>query len=67
MAEFVYRHGGNIIHAEQHTDAERGIFFQRVEFELDKDLTTDTPGEILRRALDAREAKRTRERASEQS
>jgi len=40
---------------------------QRVELELDKDLTTDTPGEILRRALDAREAKRTRERASEQS
>src|SRR5438105_3568778 len=35
VAEFVYRHGGNIIHAEQHTDAERGIFFQRVEFELD--------------------------------
>src|SRR5205814_1234478 len=40
---------------------------QRVELELDKDLTTDTPAEILRRALDAREAKRTRERASEQS
>ena len=40
---------------------------QRVELELDKDLTTDRPGEILRRALDAREAKRTRERASEQS
>jgi len=41
---------------------------QRVELEIDKDLTTDTPAEILRRALDAREAKRERsERASEQS
>jgi formyltetrahydrofolate deformylase len=34
VANFVYRHGGNIIHAEQHTDAEQGIFFQRVEFSL---------------------------------
>jgi protein required for attachment to host cells len=41
---------------------------QRVELEVDKDLTTDTPGEILRRALGALEAKRERsERASEQS
>ena len=41
---------------------------RRVELEIDKDLTTDTPGEILRRALDAREAKRERSaRASEQS
>ncbi|HEY3177604.1 MAG TPA: host attachment protein [Casimicrobiaceae bacterium] len=40
---------------------------QRVELEIDKDLTTDTPAEILRRALDARNAKRARERASEQS
>ena len=40
---------------------------QRVELEIDKDLTTDTPGEILRRAFDAREAKLLRERASERS
>jgi formyltetrahydrofolate deformylase len=38
-AEFIARHDGNIIHAEQHVD--RGgvetdpVFFQRVEFELD--------------------------------
>jgi protein required for attachment to host cells len=37
-----------------------------VELEIDKDLTTDTPREIVRRALEAREAKRLRERASEQ-
>jgi len=41
---------------------------RRVELEIDKDLTTDTPGDILRRALDAREAKRERsERVSAQS
>jgi formyltetrahydrofolate deformylase len=34
VAEFVYRHGGNIVHADQHTDAQEGIFFQRVEFSL---------------------------------
>jgi formyltetrahydrofolate deformylase len=26
--------GGNILHAEQHTDREAGVFFQRVEFDL---------------------------------
>jgi protein required for attachment to host cells len=41
---------------------------RRVDLEIDKDLTTDTPGDILRRALDAREAKRERsERVSAQS
>jgi formyltetrahydrofolate deformylase len=35
VAEFVYAHGGNILHAEQHTDIDEGVFFQRVEFELD--------------------------------
>ena len=40
VAEFVARHGGNIVHAEQHTDVEstaspESVFFQRVEFELD--------------------------------
>ncbi|HVX19607.1 MAG TPA: formyltetrahydrofolate deformylase [Acidimicrobiales bacterium] len=35
VADFVFRHGGNIVHADQHNDAERGVFFQRVEFELE--------------------------------
>ena len=35
VAEFVFRHGGNILHAEQHTDTDEQIFFQRVEFALD--------------------------------
>ena len=33
---------------------------QRVDLEVDKDLTTDTPSEILRRTLEVREAKRER-------
>jgi formyltetrahydrofolate deformylase len=35
MAEWVYRHDGNIVHADQHTDASESVFFQRIEFELD--------------------------------
>ena len=35
VANFIAAHGGNIVHAEQHTDAVEGIFFQRVEFALD--------------------------------
>ena len=34
VAGFIAEHGGNIVHAEQHTDFEARIFFQRVEFEL---------------------------------
>lgn len=32
VSTFIDEHGGNIIHAEQHTDTEESIFFQRVEF-----------------------------------
>jgi formyltetrahydrofolate deformylase len=35
VADFVWRHGGNIVDAEQHTDRTDGMFFQRVEFDLD--------------------------------
>lgn len=35
VASFVSDHGGNIVHADQHTDSELGIFFQRIEFELE--------------------------------
>ncbi|MFM7069057.1 MAG: formyltetrahydrofolate deformylase [Actinomycetes bacterium] len=34
VADWVWRNGGNIVDAEQHTDHTDGIFFQRVEFEL---------------------------------
>ena len=35
VAEFIAAHGGNIVHAEQHTDDVEKVFFQRVEFETD--------------------------------
>jgi formyltetrahydrofolate deformylase len=35
VAEWLYRHGANIVEVEQHTDHTAGLFFQRVEFELD--------------------------------
>ena len=34
VAELIFRHGGNIVHAEQHTDTEASVFLQRVEFGL---------------------------------
>jgi formyltetrahydrofolate deformylase len=35
VAEWLYRHGANIVEVDQHTDHHAGLFFQRVEFELD--------------------------------
>jgi formyltetrahydrofolate deformylase len=35
VSDFLYRNNGNIIHADQHTDREEGVFLQRVEWELD--------------------------------
>ena len=35
VADFVYRNGGNVTGADQHTDEEEGMFFQRVEFRMD--------------------------------
>ncbi len=34
VSDFLYRHNGNIIHADQHTDREEAVFLQRVEWEL---------------------------------
>lgn len=34
VAGFIYEHGGNIIHADQHRDQETGIFFQRIEWSI---------------------------------
>jgi formyltetrahydrofolate deformylase len=34
VSDFLYRHNGNIVHADQHTDLEEGMFLQRVEWEL---------------------------------
>lgn len=35
IADFLYRHNANILHADQHQDAERGLFLMRVEWDLD--------------------------------
>jgi formyltetrahydrofolate deformylase len=34
VSEFLYRHGANIVHADQHQDAELKLFFMRVEWDL---------------------------------
>ncbi len=35
VADFLARRGANIVEVDQHTDSYDGLFFQRVEFELD--------------------------------
>ncbi len=34
VAGMLYRHGANILHADQHEDHEQGLFFMRVEWAL---------------------------------
>jgi formyltetrahydrofolate deformylase len=40
IADFIFRHGGNILHADEHGDDESGLFLMRVEFDP-KDFTID--------------------------
>ncbi|HKA06445.1 MAG TPA: formyltetrahydrofolate deformylase [Gemmataceae bacterium] len=40
VAEFLYRHNANILHADQHQDAERQLFLMRVEWDR-TDFTLD--------------------------
>jgi len=40
ISDFVYRHGGNILHADEHADEESGLFLMRVEFDP-KDFNID--------------------------
>ncbi len=35
IANFIYANGGNIIHADQHTDFSTGLFLNRLEWQLD--------------------------------
>ena len=46
IADFVYRHGGNILHADEHADEESGLFLMRVEFDP-KDFDIDLSQENL--------------------
>ena len=34
VSNFIYITNGNIIHADQHTDQEKGVFLQRVEWDM---------------------------------
>src|SRR5579864_4776318 len=47
IADFVYRHGGNILHADEHADEESGLFLMRVEFDP-KDFDIDLAQPDLR-------------------
>ncbi len=44
IADFVFRHGGNILHADEHADEESGLFLMRVEFDP-KDFDIDLADE----------------------
>ncbi len=35
LAEFIYRHDGNILHYEQHAANELGLFLARIEWDLE--------------------------------
>jgi len=35
ISTFLYEHGANILHADQHQDERHGLFFMRVEYSLD--------------------------------
>lgn len=35
ISTFLYEHGANILHADQHQDVRHGLFFMRVEYSLD--------------------------------
>lgn len=35
ITEFIYRNGGNILYLDQHVDAGQGVFFMRVEWDLE--------------------------------
>lgn len=35
ISEFVFAHGGNVLHADQHIDFESRLFFSRVEWDLE--------------------------------
>jgi formyltetrahydrofolate hydrolase len=42
IASFLYEHGANIIHADQHRDNPLGLFFMRVQWALE-DFDLDKP------------------------
>ncbi len=50
IANFIYSNGGNIIHADHHTDFAAGLFLSRIEWQLDG---FNLPREIIGPAFQA--------------
>lgn len=50
IANFIYANGGNIIHADQHTDFACGLFLTRIEWQLDG---FNLPRELIAPAFNA--------------
>jgi len=50
FANFIYSNGGNIIHADQHTDFSAGLFLTRIEWQLEG---FNLPREIIGAAFNA--------------
>jgi len=50
IANFIYANGGNIVHADQHTDAVAGLFLTRIEWELEG---FNLPRELIAPAFNA--------------
>ena len=46
VTDFIFEHGGNILYLDQHVDAEEGIFFMRVEWDMREFLPHDR--EVIR-------------------
>lgn len=36
ITDFIHNNGGNILYLDQHVDGEQGVFFMRIEWQLDK-------------------------------
>jgi len=36
ITDFIHNNGGNILYLDQHVDGERGVFFMRIEWDLEK-------------------------------
>lgn len=48
VTQFIFQHGGNILHLDQHVDAEAGVFFMRVEWDMAAfGLTRDEVGQAF--------------------
>lgn len=50
IANFIYANGGNIIHADQHTDFAAGLFLTRIEWQLEG---FNLPREVIAPAFEA--------------